>query len=80
MRNTSHEWLHSDLIPCISAWQVFVTSKISPYEQGTEKAHAACLDILAKLDTGYVVRTFAMQTLDNLERVAERVEARALLT
>lgn len=65
------KWLYSDLIPCIRAWQVFVTSKISPYEQGTEKAHAACLDILAKLDTGYVVRAF-LRTFNNLEVRAVR--------
>ena len=34
--------------------QIFVTSKISPYEQGESKAHQACLDIIAKLGLGHV--------------------------
>ncbi|GAX81499.1 hypothetical protein CEUSTIGMA_g8927.t1 [Chlamydomonas eustigma] len=34
--------------------KVFVTSKISPYQQGRQKAYAACVDILEKLDLGYV--------------------------
>ena len=38
-----------------SAPKVFITSKVSPYEQGQDKARVACLDILAKLDTPYVV-------------------------
>jgi len=34
--------------------EVFITSKVSPYEQGREKARKACIDILTKLDTDYV--------------------------
>lgn len=33
---------------------VFITSKASPYQQGTDKASTACADILARLDTDYV--------------------------
>jgi diketogulonate reductase-like aldo/keto reductase len=33
---------------------VFITSKVSPYQQGTAKATAACADILQRLDTDYV--------------------------
>lgn len=33
---------------------VFITSKVSPYQQGTDKASTACADILARLDTDYV--------------------------
>lgn len=33
---------------------VFITSKVSPYQQGTAKATAACADILQRLDTHYV--------------------------
>lgn len=33
---------------------VFITSKVSPYQQGTAKATAACADILQRLDTPYV--------------------------
>jgi hypothetical protein len=36
--------------------QVFLTSKVSPYEQGQGRARLACLDILKKLGTDYVVR------------------------
>ena len=34
--------------------QVFITSKISPYEQGSEKSANAINDILSKLDTSYL--------------------------
>lgn len=33
---------------------MFVTSKVSPYEQGTAKARKACEQILERLDIGYV--------------------------
>jgi len=33
---------------------VFLTSKISPYEQGTEKAQRACEEILERLGTDYI--------------------------
>jgi len=33
---------------------IYVTSKISPYEQGTEKAYRACEEILERLDMEYV--------------------------
>jgi hypothetical protein len=33
---------------------VFITSKVSPYQQGTDKASTACADILARLGTDYV--------------------------
>ncbi|KAF6255387.1 Aldo/keto reductase [Scenedesmus sp. NREL 46B-D3] len=33
---------------------VFITSKVSPYEQGTEKATLACQQILHRLQTDYV--------------------------
>ena len=36
------------------AHQVFVTSKISPYEQGHAKAKQACSEILEKLGLDYV--------------------------
>lgn len=34
--------------------QVFLTSKVSPYEQGRDRASAAIADILSKLDTNYL--------------------------
>jgi hypothetical protein len=40
----------------ISRQDVFITSKVSPYEQGTEKATLACQQILQRLQTDYVVR------------------------
>jgi hypothetical protein len=39
----------------ISREDVFITSKVSPYEQGTEKATLACQQILQRLQTDYVV-------------------------
>jgi diketogulonate reductase-like aldo/keto reductase len=39
----------------ISRQDVFITSKVSPYEQGTEKATLACQHILQRLQTDYVV-------------------------
>lgn len=33
---------------------VFITSKISPYQQGTQKAAAAAQDILQHLESSYV--------------------------
>jgi diketogulonate reductase-like aldo/keto reductase len=33
---------------------IFITSKVSPYEQGTTKARRACEQILERLDIGYV--------------------------
>jgi diketogulonate reductase-like aldo/keto reductase len=39
----------------ISRQDVFITSKVSPYEQGTEKATLACQQILQRLQTDYVV-------------------------
>jgi hypothetical protein len=39
----------------ISRQDVFITSKVSPYEQGTEKAMLACQQILQRLQTDYVV-------------------------
>lgn len=33
---------------------MFITSKVSPYQQGTAKASTACADILQRLDTDYV--------------------------
>lgn len=36
--------------------EVFITSKVSPYQQGDVKARAACEDILQRLGTEYVVR------------------------
>lgn len=38
----------------ISREDIYVTSKISPYEQGTEKAREACENICKRLDVGYV--------------------------
>lgn len=38
---------------------VFITSKVSPYEQGTAKASLACTQILQRLQTDYVVRATA---------------------
>ncbi|KAG1675412.1 hypothetical protein FOA52_012331 [Chlamydomonas sp. UWO 241] len=34
--------------------EVFITSKVSPYEHGTAAARAACVAMLKQLDTGYV--------------------------
>jgi hypothetical protein len=39
---------------CIPRSSVFITSKVSPYQQGTDKASTACADILARLGTDYV--------------------------
>lgn len=39
---------------------VFITSKLSPYQQGRDKAEAACQDILTRLKTDYVVRCAAL--------------------
>lgn len=35
--------------------EVFITSKVSPYEQGGPKARVACEEILQRLGTDYVV-------------------------
>jgi diketogulonate reductase-like aldo/keto reductase len=35
--------------------EVFITSKISPYEQGRVRAAQACEEILTKLQTDYLV-------------------------
>jgi diketogulonate reductase-like aldo/keto reductase len=43
--------------------EVYITSKVSPYQQGTDKATAACNDILARLNTDYVVRWGLWPTL-----------------
>ena len=42
--------------PCPHAChaQVFITSKVSPYEQGEALARPACRDILRRLGTDYV--------------------------
>jgi len=38
----------------VSREDLYVTSKISPYEQGSEKAFRACENILERLDIGYL--------------------------
>ncbi|KAF5828938.1 Aldo/keto reductase [Dunaliella salina] len=38
----------------IAREEVFITSKISPYQQGAERARAAALEILQRLDSSYV--------------------------
>lgn len=37
--------------------ELFITSKVSAYEQGTEKARASCQAILDGLQTPYLVST-----------------------
>jgi diketogulonate reductase-like aldo/keto reductase len=39
----------------VSREDIFITSKVSPYEQGSTKAAAACEGILQRLDCGYLV-------------------------
>lgn len=36
--------------------KVFITSKVSPYEQGLDGAKSACESILTRLETDYLVR------------------------
>jgi hypothetical protein len=55
----------------ISRQDVFITSKVSPYEQGTEKATLACQQILQRLQTDYVVGIQALNSWITLQAVAD---------
>lgn len=46
--------VYSHAYICTRFQQVFITSKVSPYEQGHAKAKQACTDILEKLGLNYV--------------------------
>lgn len=50
---TSHACSSSHALALRPA-QVFITSKVSPYEQGEARARTACRDILRRLGTDYV--------------------------
>lgn len=78
--------LHDAGIPRSS---VFITSKVSPYQQGTDKATAACADILQRLDTEYVdlllihwpgVARLDAKSPDNAKLRLETWRVRPLLT
>lgn len=59
---------------------VFITSKVSPYEQGTEKATLACQQILHRLQTDYVVSTLAARLPPHAPHAQRRKASAAMRT
>lgn len=52
--------------------KVFITSKISPYEQGLDGAKSACESILARLATEYLVNLPSVESQNVPMRVRDK--------